>query len=45
MIKAIVFTMNQVVRIKYNNDTELDNLLKALWTVPGIDVTLNGSER
>ena len=45
MIKATVLAMDQVVRIKYNNDTELNDLLKALWKVPGMDVKVNGSER
>ena len=45
MIKATVLPMDNLVRIKYNNDKELDNLLTALGKVPAVEVKVNGYGR
>jgi len=38
MIKAMVFPTNDIVRVKYSNDKELDDILKALGGVKGLDL-------
>ena len=38
MIKAKVLPSNTVVRVKYSNDKELDDILKALGGVKGLDL-------
>lgn len=40
-MNANVFPMTKSIRIKYDNDKELNDLLKALRGIPGMDVTVN----
>ena len=44
MIKAIIFSSENVVRVKYNDDNELNSLLKALRKVPVDDVDVKARE-
>ena len=41
-MKAIVLSRDQVVKIRYNKESELSRLLDALLTVPDIDVQDRG---
>ena len=37
-MKAIVLVRDKVVKIRYNEDSELNGLMDALLTVPNLDI-------
>jgi len=39
MIKVMVLDYDKVVRIQYNSDSELNQILKVLGTLPDIDLS------
>ena len=41
-MKAVVFDRNHVIKIRYSNDNERSEILKALSTVPGLEVDDRG---
>lgn len=41
-MKAIVFSRDKVVKIRYNNDTELPDLLKELRKIPNMEIKERG---
>ena len=41
-MKAIVFHRDRLVKIRYDNDSELNGIIKALSTVPTLDVDKRG---
>jgi len=41
-MKAIVFSRDRVVKIRYNEDDKLNELIEALSTVPGLEVIDRG---
>ena len=41
-MKAIVLSRDKVVKIRYNEDDKLNELLEALTTVPGMELTDRG---
>ena len=41
-MKAIVLSRDKVVKIRYNENDKLSELLEALMTVPGLELTDRG---
>ena len=37
-MKAVVLSRDKLIKIRYNEDSDLNNLMDALRTVPGIDI-------
>ena len=41
-MKAIILSRDKVVKIRYNEDDKLNELLEALMTVPGLELQDRG---
>ena len=41
-MKAIVFSRDKVVKIRYNNDSELPDLLNELRKIPNLEIKEKG---
>lgn len=41
-MKTIVLTRNKVVKVRYNEDDKLDDILDALMSVPGMELEDKG---
>ena len=41
-MKALIFTRDKVVKIRYDKDSELSDLLKELRKIPNLDIDVKG---
>jgi len=41
-MQAIILSRDRVIKIRYNEDDKLNELLEALMTVPGLELTDRG---
>jgi len=41
-MKALIFPRDKVVKIRYNNDSELPNLLNELRKIPNMEIKQKG---
>lgn len=41
-MKALIFTRDKVVKIRYTEDSELPDLLKELRKIPNLDIDIKG---
>ena len=41
-MKVLIFTRNKLIKIRYNKDSELPDLLKELRKIPNLDIDVKG---
>ena len=41
-MKAIIFTRDKLIKIRYTEDNELPDLLKELRKIPNLDIDIKG---